>query len=192
MYQCYAGFAFPSGAPIEKISCLPDGHWERKPSCLASQCSPLAEVPNANVTLLNGGGRSYGTIVKFECAPGYERTGLPVLICMSNGTWSGDVPKCSRKRCHTFPEIPNGFVVDAARKYLFGDEARVQCFKGYKLTGSNIIKCGTDQEFEKPPKCEGKYFVFKPDPGTPSDSQIFFQILTNVHQPNATWPPQNV
>lgn len=101
MYQCYAGFAFASGSPIEKISCLADGRWERKPSCLASQCPPLAEVPHANVTLLNGGGRSYGTIVRFECSPGYERTGHPVLICMSNGTWSDDVPTCSRKRCYT-------------------------------------------------------------------------------------------
>lgn len=101
MYQCYAGFAFPTAKPIEKISCLADGKWERKPLCLASQCPPLPEVPHANVTLLNGGGRSYGTIVRFECSPGYERTGHPVLICMSNGTWSNEVPKCSRKRCYT-------------------------------------------------------------------------------------------
>lgn len=34
MYQCYAGFAFPSGFPVEKISCLADGRWERLPHCL--------------------------------------------------------------------------------------------------------------------------------------------------------------
>lgn len=33
-YQCYAGFAFPTGQPIEKISCLSDGRWERTPTCL--------------------------------------------------------------------------------------------------------------------------------------------------------------
>lgn len=31
MYQCYAGFTFPSNSPIEKISCLADGRWERQP-----------------------------------------------------------------------------------------------------------------------------------------------------------------
>uniref|UniRef100_A0A1A9UCN5 Uncharacterized protein n=1 Tax=Glossina austeni TaxID=7395 RepID=A0A1A9UCN5_GLOAU len=154
MYQCYAGFAFSSGSPIEKISCLPDGRWERKPTCMASQCAPLPDVPHANITLLNGGGRSYGTIVKYECDPGYERTGHPVLICMSNGTWSGEVPRCVRKRCFEFPQIDNGFVVDAARPYYYGDDARVQCFKGYKLIGSNIIRCNTDQVFENPPTCE--------------------------------------
>ncbi|GAB0094394.1 sushi, von Willebrand factor type A, EGF and pentraxin domain-containing protein 1 [Sergentomyia squamirostris] len=154
MYQCYAGFAFPSASPIEKISCLADGRWERQPACLASQCSPLPEVANANVTLLNGGGRSYGTIVRFECAPGYERTGAPVLICMSNGTWSNDVPKCSRKRCFTYPDVKNGFIVDTTRMYYYGDEARIQCYKGYKLNGNNIVKCDESQEFSNLPTCD--------------------------------------
>lgn len=153
-YQCYAGFAFPSGNGIEKISCLADGRWERKPLCLASQCPPLPEVSHANVTLLNGGGRSYGTIIRFECEPGYQRTGQPVLICMSNGTWSSDVPSCSRKRCYDFPEVDDGFIVDSTRKYYYGDEARVQCFKGYKLNGTNIIKCSSEQTFESVPTCE--------------------------------------
>lgn len=154
MYQCYAGFAFPTSNAIEKISCLSDGRWERTPSCLASQCPPLPEVPHANVTLLNGGGRSYGTIIRFECEPGYKRHGLPVLICMSNGTWSSDVPSCTRKRCYTFPTVKNGFIVDPTRQYFFGDEARVQCYKGFKLNGTNIIKCDTDQSFRNPPTCD--------------------------------------
>lgn len=154
MYQCYAGFNFPTGNAIEKISCLADGRWERNPSCLASQCPPLPEVPHANVTLLNGGGRSYGTIIRLECEPGYERIGLPVMICMSNGTWSSDVPTCTRKRCFTFPQVKNGFIVDTTRQYYFGDEARVQCYKGFKLNGTNIIKCDTDESFRNPPTCD--------------------------------------
>jgi hypothetical protein len=52
--------------------------------------------------------------------------------------------------------IKNGFVTDTSRDYYFGDEARVQCYKGYRLTGSNIIKCSIGQEFLNPPKCEGE------------------------------------
>ncbi|KAK7873875.1 hypothetical protein R5R35_005737 [Gryllus longicercus] len=154
MYQCYAGFAFPSALPIEKVSCLADGRWERLPTCLASQCSPLSDSPHANQTILNGGGRSYGTIIRYECEPGYVRNGHPVILCMSNGTWSGSVPLCTRAKCYDFPTIKNGFVTDTSREYYFGDEARVQCHKGYKLTGSNIIKCGIHQKFDNPPTCE--------------------------------------
>ncbi|EZA50646.1 Sushi, von Willebrand factor type A, EGF and pentraxin domain-containing protein [Ooceraea biroi] len=153
-YQCYAGFAFPSGRPTEKISCLADGRWEKKPSCLASQCAPLPEAPHSNITILNGGGRSYGTIVRFECEPGYVRSGHPVILCMSNGTWSDEVPTCSRATCPILPTIKNGFVVDIGRDYFFGDEARVQCNRGYKLTGSNIIQCGPYQRFDNVPTCE--------------------------------------
>ncbi|XP_077268738.1 sushi, von Willebrand factor type A, EGF and pentraxin domain-containing protein uif isoform X1 [Temnothorax americanus] len=153
-YQCYAGFAFPSGRPTEKISCLADGRWEKKPSCLASQCAPLPEAPHSNITILNGGGRSYGTIVRFECEPGYVRSGHPVILCMSNGTWSDEVPTCSRAKCPLLPTIKNGFVVDIGKDYFFGDEVRVQCNRGYKLTGSNIIQCGPYQRFDNVPTCE--------------------------------------
>ncbi|XP_071439306.1 uncharacterized protein uif isoform X2 [Hetaerina americana] len=154
IYQCYAGFAFPSANPVERVSCTADGRWEKLPTCLASQCAPLPETPHAIQTVLNGGGRSYGTIVRYECEPGYIRSGHPVILCMSNGTWSGNVPTCTRARCFDFPEIKNGFLTDLTREYFYGDEARVQCHKGYKLTGSNIIRCGPGQKFDKLPKCE--------------------------------------
>lgn len=151
MYQCYAGFTFLTNLPVDKISCLSDGSWEKKPACVASQCSNLPDVPHSNITMLNGSGRSYGTIVQFECDHGYERNGLPVLIC--SGNWSGDVPKCTRKKCKKLPIILNGFIVDKTRDYAFGDEARVQCYKGYKLTGNNIIRCESDQIFSNIPSC---------------------------------------
>jgi len=64
--------------------------------------------------------------------------------------------------CLVLPEIHNGFVIDQTRKYLYGDEARVQCHRGFKLTGGpSIIKCGANQTFSNVPKCEGKFFIFK-------------------------------
>ncbi|XP_045124302.1 sushi, von Willebrand factor type A, EGF and pentraxin domain-containing protein 1-like isoform X1 [Portunus trituberculatus] len=153
-YQCYAGFGFLSGQPTESIMCTEKGHWERLPECMASQCPPLPETPHAETDILNGGGRSYGTVVRFECEPGYFRTGLPVIHCMTNGSWSGEVPTCSRIRCHQFPEIANGFVTDLSRDYYFGDEARVQCHRGYRLMGSAIIQCGPEQQFINLPTCQ--------------------------------------
>lgn len=63
--------------------------------------------------------------------------------------------------CLVLPEIHNGFIIDQTRKYFYGDEARVQCHRGFKLTGGpSIIKCGTNQTFSNVPKCEGKFFIF--------------------------------
>ena len=32
-YQCYAGFGFPSGNPIETIVCTSEGSWSFTPVC---------------------------------------------------------------------------------------------------------------------------------------------------------------
>lgn len=56
--------------------------------------------------------------------------------------------------CPKFPKIKNGLITDTSRMYYFNDEARVQCYKGYKLVGSSIMRCGENQEFENPPKCD--------------------------------------
>ncbi|XP_018027289.2 sushi, von Willebrand factor type A, EGF and pentraxin domain-containing protein 1, partial [Hyalella azteca] len=154
-YQCYAGFAFPSGSPVETVTCLETGQWQPLPECLASQCPPLPDIPNIVLNVLNGGGRSYGTVIRLECEEGYYRVGHPVIHCMSDGSWSAtNLPSCIKKHCSRFPKITNGFVTDMTRKYHFGDEARVQCHRGFRLVGSPLIKCGAEDEFINLPTCE--------------------------------------
>ncbi len=155
-YQCYAGFRFPNGNPIETIVCTSDGTWSFTPVCQASQCPPLPEVENARAEVLAGRGLNYGSVVGYECDVGYERTGLPVLICQSNGTWSSNVPSCARQQCHKFPEVENGYIVDKTREYFYGDQAQAECHRGYSRIGSNIITCLDGNKFEEPPKCEDK------------------------------------
>ena len=99
----------------------------------ASKCPPLPEVEHATANQLAGKGLNYGTVIRylcpflenifinqqyarFECEPGYERSGLPTLLCQSNGTWSSSVPNCTRKRCFNFPVIKDGFVERQAEK----------------------------------------------------------------------------
>lgn len=33
-YQCYAGFAFLSGLPVETVTCMDNGQWQSLPECL--------------------------------------------------------------------------------------------------------------------------------------------------------------
>ena len=153
-YQCYAGFGFVSGSATETIRCGEDGKWEKLPTCHASSCPPLSEAPHSTHVILSGTGRSYGTIVRFECEPGYHRTGVPVVYCESVGDWSSSPPTCEKVQCPVLPKIENGFVVDTKKRYFFGDEARVQCNRGYKLDGKSGIKCGANQTFEKLPICK--------------------------------------
>ncbi len=56
----------------------------------------MPEVENARADILAGRGLNYGTVVRYTCDEGFERGGMPVLLCQSNGTWSSPVPSCSR------------------------------------------------------------------------------------------------
>jgi hypothetical protein len=83
------------------------------------------------------------------------------VICQSDGSWSSELPTCTKKRCFTFPDIENGYIVDKSREYFYGDQAKVECHRGYSRIGSNIINCGEDQKFMNLPKCEGNDLVFR-------------------------------
>src|SRR5690606_20871550 len=174
VYQCYAGFRFTSGAVTEQIRCLEDGQWSKLPQCSAASCPALPELSPGQqpvalrVHLLTGDGSSYGSIFGFECASGYQRVGMPSIICESNGRWSGRPPVCERIFCQAPPIIPNGYLVHAngtlllntatysalSGRFMFENELRVQCHRGYRLTGSSIIKCTADRVFSEPPVCE--------------------------------------
>ena len=69
-YQCYSGFGFPSGQPLETVVCRADGTWSSLPVCQASQCPPLGEVENAQTDILAGRGLNYGTVVRYTCDEG--------------------------------------------------------------------------------------------------------------------------
>lgn len=36
----------------------------------------------------------HGTVVTYQCYPGYQLTGSEILMCQWDLTWSGDVPRC--------------------------------------------------------------------------------------------------
>eukprot|EP00096_Caligus_rogercresseyi_P005025 TRINITY_DN1980_c0_g2_i1.p1 TRINITY_DN1980_c0_g2~~TRINITY_DN1980_c0_g2_i1.p1 ORF type:complete len:2992 (-),score=731.35 TRINITY_DN1980_c0_g2_i1:531-9380(-) len=138
------------------ISCNELGEWAKPPNCLASQCPFLPKVESAETTIIAGQGQNYGTVIRYECHEGFQRTGFPIVLCQSNGTWSSGVPSCSRVACAQFPDIPNGYIVDRKHEYFYEDEALVECHRGYSRIGNNIIKCGSDKTFQDVPLCEDK------------------------------------
>lgn len=172
-YRCYNGFNLASGKQTETITCLESGTWGKLPECFSTSCPALPEVPNSKQIILAGSSqtRHYGTVVRFECEPGYQRIGVPSILCTSTGTWSSSPPECVRAQCRQHPEIEHGYLVEADtkqpaqpnRKFLYLDEARVQCHRGYRLDSTNInpqqhltaglIKCGANQTFEHIPRC---------------------------------------
>lgn len=42
-------------------------------------------------------GQSYKSHANFSCETGYKLSGAASVVCLANGSWSGDIPKCTGK-----------------------------------------------------------------------------------------------
>lgn len=87
--------------------------WLRAASCCPvppevprnDTCPELPEIPN--------GWKSpsqpelvHGTVVTYQCYPGYQVVGPSVLMCQWDLTWSEDLPSCQRGECASAPHVP--------------------------------------------------------------------------------------
>lgn len=56
-------------------------------------CSELPEITNGWKSTSHPD-LIHGTVVTYQCYPGYELVGSEILMCQWDLSWSGDVPKC--------------------------------------------------------------------------------------------------
>lgn len=56
-------------------------------------CSELPEIANGWKSTSHPD-LIHGTVVTYQCYPGYQLTGSEILMCQWDLTWSGDVPRC--------------------------------------------------------------------------------------------------
>ncbi|ELW48605.1 CUB and sushi domain-containing protein 3, partial [Tupaia chinensis] len=110
--------------------------------------------------IVRGAGYNVGQSVTFECLPGYQLTGHPVLTCQhgTNRNWDHPLPKCEAYELQECPDpepFANGIVRGAG--YNVGQSVTFECLPGYQLTGHPVLTCqhGTNRNWDHPlPKCE--------------------------------------
>lgn len=56
-------------------------------------CSELPEITNGWKSTSHPD-LIHGTVITYQCYPGYELVGSEILMCQWDLTWSGDVPRC--------------------------------------------------------------------------------------------------
>uniref|UniRef100_A0A9J2P4X9 Sushi, von Willebrand factor type A, EGF and pentraxin domain-containing protein 1 n=1 Tax=Ascaris lumbricoides TaxID=6252 RepID=A0A9J2P4X9_ASCLU len=151
-YTCYDGFSFPSAKNSEEIYCTDEGRWTPTPSCKAQTCPALAPFANGERILEFGDGTGYGTVFRFECAPGFRRIGAATLLCQANGKWSFDQPSCKRLSCTSMPRIANGEIVMGER-FEVGDSVRIECLPGFRSVGAASLRCLANQTLSDVAEC---------------------------------------
>ncbi|XP_054066774.1 complement factor H [Rissa tridactyla] len=149
-YQCDAGFLIV-GPP--EIICR-EGNWTAPPFCDDVSCEDAPEIPNAYITSAPQERYLPGDRVQYECESNFQMMGGNYATC-TNGKWSQG-PICRDMKCEPPPEIAGGKVHGVKKsRYLPGESARYQCWRGFQMTGASTVVCqnGTWTEL---PKCKGK------------------------------------
>ena len=97
------------------------------------------------------------SIVTFSCPPGFDLIGSEAIQCLSNRSWSGQVPTCKPRSCG-YPVIPqHASIVSVNRTY--DGTVQFTCMPGYAIThGDKVQRCGPSREWigRRPVVCQGK------------------------------------
>ncbi|XP_006888063.1 PREDICTED: C4b-binding protein alpha chain [Elephantulus edwardii] len=104
-------------------------------------CDPPPDLLFATpVSIVNETKYSVGTILKYNCRPGYSRSSSSTtLICKRGNHWSYDT-FCTKKRCRNPGDISNG-QVHVKTDFFFGSQIEFSCLEGYILIGPTTSYC---------------------------------------------------
>ncbi|XP_036417450.1 seizure protein 6 isoform X2 [Colossoma macropomum] len=136
-------------------------------------CPELPEITNGWKTTSHPE-LVHGTVVTYQCYPGFEVVGTEMLMCQWDLTWSGDLPTCERVlSCPDPGTVEHSRRVMSGPRLIVGSTVQYICNKGYSLSGNSLLSCyhhdSTGPKWsEKLPKCVPDTYEPCRNPGTPA------------------------
>uniref|UniRef100_A0A2K6V0D5 Seizure 6-like protein 2 n=1 Tax=Saimiri boliviensis boliviensis TaxID=39432 RepID=A0A2K6V0D5_SAIBB len=124
-----------------------------------------------------------GTVLTYQCEPGYELLGSDILTCQWDLSWSSAPPACQKiMTCADPGEITNGHRTASDAGFPVGSHVQYRCLPGYSLEGAAMLTCysrdtGTPKWSDRVPKCALKYEPCL-NPGVPENG---YQTLYKHH-----------
>ncbi|KPP79508.1 CUB and sushi domain-containing protein 3-like, partial [Scleropages formosus] len=179
VYQCIPGFRL-IGSSVR--ICQQDHNWSGQlPACVlllsnnvyfsvlsVVNCSdPGIPANSIRESKIEHGNFTFGTVVFYDCSPGYYLFGSSVLTCQPTGQWDKPLPECIVIDCGHPGSPPNGVL--SGDKFTFGSTVRYSCTGGRELKGQASRTCQLNGHWSAPmPYCSGDSSGTCGDPGTPS------------------------
>ncbi|XP_017268131.1 seizure protein 6 homolog isoform X2 [Kryptolebias marmoratus] len=138
-------------------------------------CPELPEIPNGWKSTSHPD-LIHGTVVTYQCYPGFALVGSEILMCQWDLTWSGDVPKCDEVlTCRDPGNVEHSRKVITGSRFAVGLTVQFICNKGYVLSGSGILTCykrdsAVPKWSDRLPKCVPEKYEPCRNPGAASTS----------------------
>ncbi|XP_062242500.1 seizure protein 6-like isoform X1 [Platichthys flesus] len=133
-----------------------------------------------------------GTVVTYQCYPGYQVVGAELLMCQWDLTWSGDLPSCERVvSCADPGTVDHSRRVLSGPHFTVGSTIQYICNKGLTLSGNSLLTCfnrgsSGPKWNQKLPRCLPETFEPCSHPGTPTygipnSNKLHFQPGDTLH-----------
>ncbi|XP_044057676.1 seizure protein 6 homolog isoform X2 [Siniperca chuatsi] len=133
-----------------------------------------------------------GTVVTYQCYPGYQVAGAELLMCQWDLTWSSDLPSCERVvSCADPGKVEHSRRVLSGPHFTVGSTIQYICNKGFILSGNSLLTCfnrgsSGPKWNQKLPRCLPETFEPCSHPGTPtygipSSNKLHFQAGETLH-----------
>ncbi|XP_069366075.1 seizure protein 6 homolog isoform X2 [Paralichthys olivaceus] len=138
-------------------------------------CSELPEVTNGWKSTSHPD-LIHGTVITYQCYPGFELVGSEILMCQWDLTWSGDVPRCEEvMTCRDPGNVEHSRKVVSGSRFIVGSTVQFICNKGYVLSGNSLLTCynrdsAVPKWSERLPKCVPEKYEPCRNPGAASTS----------------------
>ncbi|XP_076768323.1 LOW QUALITY PROTEIN: CUB and sushi domain-containing protein 3 [Arvicanthis niloticus] len=164
-FSCNIGYLMQGPT---KAQCQANRQWSHPPPmCKVVNCSdPGIPANSKRESKIEHGNFTYGTVVFYDCNPGYFLFGSSVLICQPNGQWDKPLPECIMIDCG-HPGIPPNAVL-SGEKYTFGSTVHYSCTGKRSLLGQASRTCQLNGHWSgSQPHCSGDTTGTCGDPGMP-------------------------
>ncbi|XP_043916121.1 sushi domain-containing protein 4 [Protopterus annectens] len=144
--KCHDGFQirYPDLDSTASV-CQDDGLWDILPICQG--CLRPLTNPHSYVNVSESESSfAVGTVIYFQCFPGYKLEGTELLECMYSLIWSDSPPRClDVEVCPLPPVVDHGDYIchpQPCDRYIHGTVVEFFCDDGYSLnTDYKYITC---------------------------------------------------
>ncbi|GCB64392.1 hypothetical protein scyTo_0000274 [Scyliorhinus torazame] len=165
-FSCNSGYIIDGSA---RAQCQANRQWSQSiPTCRVVNCSdPGIPANSIRESKIEYGNFTFGSLVFYDCNPGYFLFGSSVLTCQSNGYWDKPLPECTLVDCG-HPGIPPNTIL-SGDKHTFGATIHYSCVGKRLLIGPSMRTCQMNGHWsDSMPHCSGDTVGMCGDPGSPA------------------------
>ncbi|XP_077127218.1 CUB and sushi domain-containing protein 3 isoform X7 [Ranitomeya variabilis] len=165
-FSCNMGYVMQGPT---RAQCQANRQWSHPPPiCKVVNCTDPG-IPENSIreSKIEHGNFTYGTVVFYDCNPGYYLFGSSVLVCQPNGQWDKSLPECIMIDCG-HPGVPPNAII-SGEKFTFGSTVHYSCTGRRTLIGHSTRTCQLNGQWSASlPHCSGDASGWCGDPGSPT------------------------